>query len=373
MREIVEELQFWTAARLRYAVATVVRTWHSAPRQPGAAMAVSEHGEVVGSVSGGCVEGAVYELAHEVMRSGKPVVQRYGVSDADAFEIGLTCGGTVEILVQPVDGDHDPDLPALLAAITAQQACAVATVLSGSCLGQQLILTPDQLHSTFETPGLAARIVPRVRGMLARAATGSVTIGCAGPYGQEAVEVFVQSFAPPPRMLIFGAVDFTTALLRVGKHLGYHVTVCDARPVFTTRERFPDADELVVRWPHDYLRDTDVDERTVLCVLTHDPKFDIPLLEHALTTPAAYIGVLGSRRTHRDRIRRLHERGTTDSQLRRLAAPIGLDLGANTPEETAIAIAAEIIALDNGGTGQRLATTEQPIHHARPVHPLPIA
>jgi xanthine dehydrogenase accessory factor len=182
------------------------------------------------------------------------------------------------------------------------------------------------------------------------------------------MRVFVQSFAPKPRMLVFGAIDFAAAVARVGSFLGYHVTVCDARPVFATKTRFPAADEVIVRWPHDYLQEEvdagRIDGRTVLAVLTHDPKFDVPLLEVALRLPhVAYIGAMGSRRTHEDRLERLREAGLTEAELARMSSPIGLDLGARTPEETAISIAAEIIALRWGGGGDRLAGLEGPIHH----------
>ena len=174
--------------------------------------------------------------------------------------------------------------------------------------------------------------------------------------------MFVQSFAPPPRMLVFGAIDFAAAVARVGKFLGYRVTVCDARAVFATPKRFPDADEVVVEWPHRYLETVDVDARTVICVLTHDPKFDVPLLEVALRTDAAYIGAMGSRRTHDDRLARLRDEGVSEEALARIASPIGLDIGARTPEETAVSIAAEIVALRWGGTGRRLGDTDGPIH-----------
>jgi xanthine dehydrogenase accessory factor len=163
-------------------------------------------------------------------------------------------------------------------------------------------------------------------------------------------------------MLVFGAIDFAAAVARVGRFLGFHVTVCDARPVFATTKRFPEADEVVVRWPHEYLAETEVDERTVICVLTHDPKFDVPLLEAALRTPAAYVGAMGSRRTHEDRLARLREAGLTEDELARLASPIGLDIGARTPEETAVSIAAEIVSAHWGGTGARLTGAEGPIH-----------
>jgi xanthine dehydrogenase accessory factor len=178
--------------------------------------------------------------------------------------------------------------------------------------------------------------------------------------------VFIRSYTPPPKMLVFGAIDFAGAVARTGVFLGFHVTVCDARPVFATRARFPEADEVVCDWPHRYLERTQVDERTVICVLTHDPKFDVPLLQVALGTSASYIGVMGSRRTHHERMQRLRELGVSDADLERLASPIGLDIGSRTPEETAISIAAEIIQTRSNGTGLRLSRTDGPIHRHTP-------
>jgi xanthine dehydrogenase accessory factor len=191
--------------------------------------------------------------------------------------------------------------------------------------------------------------------------------GVAGRYLGEEVAVFVNSFAPPPRMLVFGAIDFAAAVAELGTFLGYRVTVCDARPVFATAARFPNAQEVLARWPHDYLAEEAaagrIDNRTVLAVLTHDPKFDVPLLATALRLPElAYVGALGSRRTHRDRLTRLREAGLDERQLSRLSAPAGLDLGGRTPQETAVAIAAEVIAARGQGTGRRLTLTDGPIH-----------
>jgi xanthine dehydrogenase accessory factor len=180
----------------------------------------------------------------------------------------------------------------------------------------------------------------------------------------EAVTVFVEAFAPPPRMLVFGAIDYATALVSMGRFLGYRVTVCDARPVFATARRFPAADEVVCEWPSRYLARVPVDRRTVICVLTHDPKFDVPVLRLALRSPAGYVGAMGSRRTHEDRLRRLREDGLTDAELARLRSPIGLDLGGRTPEETAVAIAAEIIQTAWGGSGAPLGRAEGRIHAA---------
>jgi xanthine dehydrogenase accessory factor len=348
MRDIVDGLAAWRAAGRAFALATVVRTWHSAPRQPGAAMAVNDQGEALGSVSGGCVEAAVYAAAEEVLQTGKAQTQTYGVSDDDAFEVGLTCGGTIELLIQPHSALTEIDQ--VIAAIQEGRPVATASVEDA-----ELVVWPSSSSAgSLGDPEVDHSAVSQAAGMLASGTTGTIR-ACEVP-------VFVQSYATRPRMIVFGAIDFAGAVARIGRFLGYHVTVCDARGVFTTRKRFPDPDELVVEWPHRYLASTPVDERTVLCVLTHDPKFDIPLLEVALRTPARYIGVMGSRRTHEDRMQRLREAGVPESELSRLAAPIGLDLGARTPEETAVAIAAEIIARSWGGTGLPLTELETPIH-----------
>ena len=363
MRDIADGLAKWRSVGVRFAVATVVRTVSSGPRGPGAGMAVAETGEVLGSVSGGCVEGAVYDLALSVLETGKPVIQRYGVSDDDAFAVGLTCGGTIDILVQPADS---AEFSEVLDRVLADE--PVALVSAG---GRHLVVRPGDPASGGDSgsasgdlgdPGLTAAAARQAAAMLARGRTGLIELGRHGEQRMTEVDVFVQSFTPPPRMIVFGAIDFAGAVARIGRFLGYHVVVCDARAVFATRARFPDADEIVVAWPHRYLRDTRIDGRTVLCVLTHDPKFDVPLLVEALNTPARYIGVMGSRPTHDDRLARLRELGVEEASLARLSAPIGLDLGARTPEETAVAIAAEIVALAWGGTGRRLSETTEPIH-----------
>ncbi len=363
MRDIVDGIASWRAEGVRFAVATVVQTWKSAPRQPGAAMAVAENGDVLGSVSGGCVEGAVYEVAREVLESGEARLVNYGVSDGDAIEVGLTCGGIIDIFVQSMDVKAYPELPDVLAAVDAGKPIAVASVISGAPeLGGHLVVVPDGATGALGSVGLDVAVTEQAQGMLRHGSTGVIRLGSNGEQRMEEVSLFVQSFAPPPRMLVFGAIDFAVAVARIGKFLGYHVTVCDARPVFATAKRFPDADELVVKWPHKFLAEIDVDEQTVICVLTHDPKFDVPLLERALKTPAGYIGAMGSRRTHEDRLQRLRELGVSDESLKRLCSPIGLDLGARTPEETAVAIAAEIIAKQWGGSGRRLAEMQLAIH-----------
>jgi xanthine dehydrogenase accessory factor len=331
------------------------------PRDPGASMAVSASGEAVGSVSGGCVEGAVFELATEVLATGVPVVQTYGISDDEAFAVGLTCGGILDILVRPAD--RDDVLAAVAASVAAEEPVALATIVGGEGpLAAHLAVWADRVEGSLGATGLDAAVTDDARGLLAQGQTGIRHYGPNGQRRQDEVAVFVESFAPPPRLLVFGAIDFAAAVARIGKYLGYRVTVCDARPVFATERRFPDADEVVCKWPHRYLAGTSVDARTVITVLTHDPKFDVPLLEVALTTPAAYIGAMGSRRTHDDRIARLREAGVGEDALARLRSPIGLDLGARTPEETAVSIAAEIIGLRWGGSGRPLGETGGVIH-----------
>jgi xanthine dehydrogenase accessory factor len=363
MHDVLDDVARWNAAGERFALATVVGTWRSAPRQPGAAMAVAGDGEPVGSVSGGCVEGAVYELSQEVLSTGDPVFQRYGVSDDDAFAVGLTCGGIIDIFVEPVDATTFPELADVVASVRDHEPVAVATVIDGpGNVGAHLAVWNDRSAGGLGTARLDAAVTDDVRGMLDHGATGVLRIGPDGERRQDELSVFVQSFAPAPQMLVFGAIDFAAAVARVGKFLGYRVTVCDARAVFATRKRFPEADKVVVEWPHRFLEKAEVDARTVICVLTHDPKFDVPLLEAALKTNAAYIGAMGSRRTHDDRLARLRDEGVSEESLARIASPIGLDIGARTPEETAVSIAAEIVALRWGGSGQRLASTEGAIH-----------
>ncbi|MGC5615379.1 XdhC family protein [Georgenia sp. Z1491] len=363
MRDILDDVLAWHRAGTRFALATVVRTWSSSPRGPGASMAVAESGEVVGSVSGGCVEGAVYDLAERVIATGVPVRETYGVSDDEAFGVGLTCGGTIEVFVELVTAESFPELPAVAAAEADRRATAVATVVDGEGeLGGRIVLGPDGASGTVRDPDLAYSVAELAEGLLAHGRNGVLHLGAHGEHRMEDVTVFVESFAPSPEMIVFGAIDFAAAVVRVGKFLGYHVTVCDARPVFATARRFPDADEIVVQWPHDYLAGREVDERTVICVLTHDPKFDVPLLVEALGTRAGYIGAMGSRRTHDDRMARLREEGVSEANLARLSSPIGLDLGGRTPEETAVAIAAEIVAAHWGGSGRRLSDTTSPIH-----------
>jgi xanthine dehydrogenase accessory factor len=396
VREVLPDLLRWWEAGEPVGVGSVVATFRSAPRPPGASMLVGPSGAAVGSVSGGCVEGAVYEIAQEVVASGTPVLQRYGVSDDDAFAVGLTCGGILDVFVEKVDKQTFPELGEIAADVEAHRPVAVATVVEHpdpTRIGHRLVIRPEEVvpnEKHLDSPGTGAfreglsgtlgseradaAVADDALGLLASGRSETLTYGPDGQRRGEGMRVFVWSFAPPPRMLVFGAIDFAAAVARMGGFLGYRVTVCDARPVFATTSRFPHADEVVVDWPHRYLEAEGeagrIDGRTVLCVLTHDPKFDVPLLEVALRLPdVGYIGAMGSRRTHEDRLARLREAGVTDEELRRLSSPVGLDIGARTPEETAVSIAAEIIAGRWGGSGRPLAATEGRIHG--PVRRLP--
>ena len=371
MRDVITELEAWWRAGDSVGVGTVVATWKSSPRQPGAAMLVGPDGAAVGSVSGGCVEGAVYELAAESRLDGRAVLQRYGVSDDDAFAVGLTCGGIIDVFVEQVDQQTFPELGAVADDIREGRPVAVATLVTdvegGDRVGRRLVLRDGITTGSFGSDRLDTAVHDDVLGMLEQGRTGIVRYGPDGERRGDDIAVFVAAYAPRPRMIVFGAIDFAAAVARVGSFLGYRVTVCDARPTFATIRRFPDADEVVVEWPHRYLEKSyendEIDSRTVVCVLTHDPKFDVPLLELALRMPLAYVGAMGSRRTNEDRSARLRELGLTDEELSRLHAPIGLDVGARTPEETAVSVAAEIISLRWGGSGAQLRRTSGPIHH----------
>jgi xanthine dehydrogenase accessory factor len=264
----------------------------------------------------------------------------------------------------------DPVRPVVASALTAAasgEAAAVARIVSGprELTGRALLIRSDGSYDGGfgGHPELDRTVAAEAGALLDAGRTGTLEIGEQGSRCGAPLTILVESSVPPPRMIVFGAIDFASALVRVGKFLGHHVTVCDARPVFATRARFPEADEIVVDWPHRYLERTDVDARTVLCVLTHDAKFDVPLLKLALRLPVAYVGAMGSRRTHLDRNARLREVGVTELELSRLHSPIGLDLGARTPEETALSIASEIVAARRGGSGVSLTGAHTPIHH----------
>jgi xanthine dehydrogenase accessory factor len=287
-------------------------------------LAVSESGDVAGSVTGGCVEPAVFEEAREVLAGGEARLRTYGIADEEAFEVGLPCGGTVHIFVDEMDpATIDP----LAKAIEEERPVARVVPVSGPNAGaERLVFADDEVSDDV---GRTAQE------LLAAGETALVQVGDD--------DVFVDSFAPRPNMYVFGAVDHAAAVAEIGRFLGYKVTVCDARAKFVTPERFPEADELVVEWPDRFLERSPVDERTAICVLTHDHKFDIPALKAALATNAGYIGAMGSRRTTEQRAELLRAEGVSDDELTRIHAPIGLRIGARTPQEVAVSVAAQLI------------------------------
>jgi xanthine dehydrogenase accessory factor len=362
VRELLDGLERWRAAGKRAAVARVVDIEGSAPRDPGAAMAVNEDGEVIGSVSGGCVEGAVLTEGLSVLRRGIPKLVTFGIADEDAFAVGLTCGGTIHVFIDPPDATGE----AIEAALRTGEPAALATVIEGAGAGGKLLVRPGaEPVGTLGDADLDRVVARDALGELEAGRTGIRHYGTHGEARrEESVAVFIESFALPPRMVIFGAIDFTAALARLGKVLGYHVTVCDARPVFATPARFPMADEVVVDWPDRYLARAggELGPRDAVCVLTHDPKFDVPAIRAALDTRVGYLGAMGSRRTHTQRIDRLREAGVDEADIARVMAPVGLDIGSRTPEETAVAICAEIIALRTGRAAPSLRDADGPIH-----------
>jgi xanthine dehydrogenase accessory factor len=364
VREIVRDLRRWHRQGKRVALARVVDVEGSGPRLPGAAMAVNEDGEVAGSVSGGCVEGAVVTEALALLegrQTGR--VCTFGYSDDEAFAVGLTCGGTIHLFLEELDWWDRFDRVAT--AIAEERPVAMATVIRGPHAGEAMLLD-DDLSGTLGDEDLDRVVARDVRAELDAGTSGVRRYGAHGQAMEDEVGVFVESYAPPPRMLIFGAVDFTAALVRVAKVLGYRVTVCDAREVFATTQRFPLADEVVVDWPHRLLERVGgtLGPRDAVCVLTHDNKFDVPAIKAALVTDVGYLGAMGSRRTSAERDKRLRDEGVTEAELERILAPIGLDLGARTPEETAVAICAEIIARRTGVDAPSLRDADGPIHRA---------
>jgi xanthine dehydrogenase accessory factor len=372
MRELLDGLDRWRAEGRQVAIARVVDLEGSGPRAPGAAMAVSDQGEVLGSVSGGCVEGAVVQAALDVLDGDERPVLSFGFSDDDAFAVGLTCGGTIQLFLEPLAELTVYDQ--LAEAVRAGVPVALATVISGPAAGSTMLVGAGgdtALGGTLGDPELDRVVTRDAAGELAIGSTRVRRYGPRGEARRDEVAIFIESFVPPARMIIFGAVDFASALTQVAKVLGYRVTLCDARQMFATRTRFPHADEVVVDWPHRLLDriGPELTARDVICVLTHEAKFDVPAILAALDTEVGYLGAMGSRRTHDDRLRRLREAGVDEARLARLRSPIGLDLGALTPEETAVSICAEVIATRTGAdvAVRSLSSTDGPIHHRVPL------
>ncbi len=316
MKEIINDILRWQRDNKRVALARVVDVEGSGPRDPGAAMAVNEDGEVAGSVSGGCVEGAVVAEALAILGGAESRIVTFGYSDDEAFAVGLTCGGTIHLFIEPL-----PDIVAeLTVALRAEDPVALVSVVAGLGVGSHLLVYGDgRSTGSLGNPELDRVAERDARGELEVGRSGVRHYGPHGEQREEAVSVFVESFAAPPQMLIFGAVDFTAALVRVAKLLGYRVTVADARAVFATKQRFPWADEVMVSWPDGVFdaKGDDLGPLDAVCVLTHDNKFDVPAVMRAVQTPVGYIGVMGSRRTHENRLERLREAGITDEDVAR--------------------------------------------------------
>src|SRR3954470_1534130 len=330
MRDMLDDAADLGGQGERVAVAMVVDTRRSAPRPLGSRLFVTESGEMRGSVSGGCVESDVVLRAQEVLRDGTPALVQYGITDDDAFDVGLPCGGEIEVFIAPFDAD---EVARVRQAVEDGERLSVTTVLSGPHAGSKSYGTGDA-HSA------AVRETP---------------------------ETFVEHYAPAPVMMIFGAVDTAQALCRAGKQVGFHTIVSDARAKFARAERLPDADEIIVGWPAMAYEQHPADAATYVVVLTHDARFDEPALGPALRSEAAYIGALGSRRAQDKRRERLLNAGYKESEIERISGPLGLDIGALTPSETAISIMAEVIAAQRGRSGGRLAEAAGRIHPAAGV------
>ena len=334
MFEIADRLVAAIDAGRTLVVATAVSIEGSAPRTVGTSMAFDGE-SVIGSIAGGCVEGAVVDVCQEVLADGLARTVEYGVSDETAFSVGLTCGGQLRIRVTVVT----PELEAALRTAAAGQTAGAATVVDGDASGHE--------------NRIAAELTARV----SLGETALSSIDCDG----RQVEVFFEVGAAPPRMIVIGAMEFSAALAAAASVVGYRVTVCDPRPLFATAKRFPAA-EVVVQWPTTWLAATDTDERTVICVLAHDDRFDAEVIAQALALRVAFVGAMGSRRTHERRLASLRDRGVDEEAIARLRSPIGLDLGASTPEETAVSILAEVIAARTGKSTASLRTTDGSIH-----------
>jgi xanthine dehydrogenase accessory factor len=311
MREVLDELSQWTHEGEDIALATVVETWGSSPRPLGSKMLVTRSGKMAGSVSNGCIEGAVFEEAQKVLKSGTPKVAAFGVADDVAFEVGLACGGHIEVFIQPLGAVHRQ----LIATLNRDQPVTLRTNLVSG--GAELV------EGTPPGTELARR-------------DG---------------DVFIEPFRRPAHLVIIGAIHIAIPLHRLAKLMGYRVTVIDARAKFATKERFPEADELIVAWPDEALSAITIDNSTYVVILTHDPKFDLPALRSVLRKDAGYVGAIGSRKTNQNRFDALRREGFTEEQLSRVHGPIGLDLGGRGAEETALGILAEVTAVRFGGSG----------------------
>ena len=352
MKEVLADIERWRARGEKFALATVIATRRSAPRPVGAKLAVSESGEMAGSVSGGCVESDVYDHACEVLEGSKPQLLSYGISDDLAFSVGLPCGGEIDVFV---DRTPEPLVERLLPIIDREERAVLFTVVEGEPLGADLLVT--EAGETFgQGP---AELAQRVDGLLRKGRNTLLDL-------DDGRKVFAEIYAPAPRLLVIGAVDTAEALCVAAKQLGWRTIVADARAKFATRERIPSADELLVAWPQDAIEQVKPDYQTAVVVLTHDDKFDVPALQGALATEAFYIGALGARRNQERRRERLLEAGVEEQELERVSGPTGLDIGADSPAETALSVLGEILATRAGRDGGFLRNSKKRIHVEQP-------
>ena len=343
MNEVLADLDRWQRQKETIALATLVGVQGSAPRLPGARFCVTKSGKVSGSVSGGCVEADLFEHALQVLDAGTPRLIGYGISDEMGFSVGLSCGGQIEVLVEPFR--PDPSWKALRGALRSQRPVALATSLGpASLLGRKLVIFADGTHVGSLAAELDAEVTAVAQGHLLEGGARQLVLS----YQGEETRVFLEAFLPPPHLIVVGAAFAAPSLVRMAKEAGFRVTVVDPRAAFTTRERFPTADEVIVSGPGEVLERASLDAYSYVVVLLHDAKFDIAALAPALRSDARYIGVMGSRRVHEQRKARLREQGFDDETLARMHAPIGLDLGGREPEEIAVSILAEIVAISHG-------------------------
>ena len=353
----------WLREGRRVVNAMLVERIGSAPLDPGAQMLVDERGNIEGSVTGGCVEAALVEEAHAILAGEAPRVATYGISDEEAAGVGLMCGGTVRIFVHEQDEEALDALDAVAAARAAGEPVALATLLDGDGAGAKLAILGDRVVGSLGVTELLDRSVERdARGQLDEGLSRVRRYGAGGEVMGSEVPVYIQAFETQPRMVIFGAIDFSAEMAKLASEVGYQVTICDARRPFADSPRFSRVAEVVVDWPDRYLESQELGPRDVVLVFTHDAKFDEPALISSVATDAGYIGALGSRRTQERRLRRLRDAGLDEPSIDRLHAPCGLDVGARTPVETAVSILAEVIAVRTGRRGDSLRDTTGPIH-----------
>jgi xanthine dehydrogenase accessory factor len=339
MRDILSDLDNWRAENNPIALATVIQTWGSSPRRAGAKMALTPDGKITGSVSGGCVEGAVFEFGVDVLKSNRPQLLHFGVADETAWEVGLACGGSIDIFVKPLDTEF---FYAVRSVLVEEQTAVVVTVVRGpdQIVGREILLRDDGNVTGSLTAELDKQALDLAREALAHGESRRAMLN-------EDVEVFMEVTMPPPTLIAVGGVHITVALMSLAKTLGYRTVVVDPRSAFGNETRFPDVDQLIQSWPQDAFQQVPLTRSTAVAMLTHDPKLDDPALKIVLPSPAFYVGALGSKITQSKRRQRLLEDGLTEQQLNRLHGPIGLEIGAGTPEEIALSIMSEIVAARN--------------------------